>query len=256
LPRSLKRQALLAIERAFNRASARIVAPSTYIVELLTRRQGVDPGKIDHVPYGFVPQKYTAIDESQRQRLHDELGLAGRFVLGTFARLHEEKGHRYLIEAVRQLRTKIPELLVLLVGDGPERERIEAQIDSAGLNDAVRLLGWRRDPLELMAVVEAVVQPTLQEAFSQSMVEALWMGKPLVITDVSGATDTVTDGMNGLRVPKADPAALAHAISRLAGDSSLRRRLGAAGKAYVEQNLTIDKIIPRYEQVYLRTLAA
>jgi glycosyltransferase involved in cell wall biosynthesis len=110
--------------------------------------------------------------------------------------------------------------------------------------------------MALMAAMDAVVQPTLQEAFSQVMAEALWMGKPLVITDVSGATDVIRDGENGLLVPKADPNALAGAVARLVADAPLRARLGAAGRAYVEGHLTIEKIIPMYEQVYLRAMGA
>ena len=75
-----------------------------------------------------------------------------------------------------------------------------------------------------MAAVDAVVQPTLQEAFSQAMVEALWLGKPLIMTDVSGAPDIISEGHNGMLVPRGDSDALADAIIHLAGDASLRAK--------------------------------
>jgi glycosyltransferase involved in cell wall biosynthesis len=108
--------------------------------------------------------------------------------------------------------------------------------------------------MTIMAAADAVVQPTLQEAFSQAMVEALWMRRALVITDVSGAPDIIEDGRNGLLVPRGDAAALASAVIRLARDADLRTRLGEAGRAHVEERLDIDKIIRLYEESYLRAL--
>ncbi len=106
--------------------------------------------------------------------------------------------------------------------------------------------------MAVMAAVDAVVQPTLHEAFSQVMVESLWMARPLVMTDVSGARDVIQHGENGLIVPTADSTALADAIVRLAGDAALRESIAKAGREYVVNNLTIEAIIPRYERAYLR----
>jgi glycosyltransferase involved in cell wall biosynthesis len=142
-----------------------------------------------------------------------------------------------------------------VVGEGPERLAIERQIGASGLTDRVRLLGWRRDAIAIMSAIDIVVQPTLHEAFSQVMVEALWMRKPLIMTDVSGSAEVVRDGETALLVRKGDALALAHAIERLADDGPLRSRLGNSGRAYVEANLCVEKIIPQYERAYLRALA-
>jgi L-malate glycosyltransferase len=256
LPSRARQRALLVVEQAVNRAAARIVAPSSYIRDILTEWQGVRADKVDLVPYGFAAEKYEPISTVDTDRLRGELGLEGRFVLGNFARLHEEKGQRFLIEALSRLRQRVPRVALLVVGEGPERSRLEGQIRAAGLGDTVRLLGWRRDAMTLMGVVDAVVQSTLQEAFSQVMVEALWMRKPLVMTDVSGAADIIRDGENGFVVPKGDVLALASAIERLAADAPLCQRVSAAGREYVEQHLTVERIMPRYEQVYIRALEA
>src|SRR5262249_49397066 len=170
--RGWKRQALLTLEQAVNRAAARVIVPSTFIRDLLTQRQGVAPDKIDLVPYGFVPEKYAGLRAGEVQRGRTELGLEGRFVLGNFARLHEEKGQRVLIEALASLRPRYPQLTLVVVGEGPERGALEAQVRDCGLDDRVRFLGWRHDAMMLMAAVDVVVQPTLQEAFSQVMAEA------------------------------------------------------------------------------------
>ena len=142
----------------------------------------------------------------------------------------------------------------MIVGDGPEKTAVEKQIDQLRLRESVFMLGWRRDVINLMASVDAIVQPTLQEAFSQVMAEAMWMGKPLLITDVSGATDVICNGVNGIIVPRGNSEALTDQMLNLIEDSSLRSRLGQAGRTYVESNFLIQKIIGRYEQAYRKAL--
>lgn len=249
-----KQRGLLALEQMVNRAATRIVAPSSFIRSIVCDWQEVSTDKVDCVPYGFVEEKYAAPRPADIASVRAELGLDGRFVIGNFSRLHEEKGQRYLVDAMRNMRKSIPKVLLLIVGEGAERDRLERQVALAGLRDAVRLLGWRRDAMTLMAAVDVVVQPTLQEAFSQVMAEAMWMEKPLVITDVSGATDIIRDRQNGRLVPKANPRALFEAVTQLADDQTLRRRLGIAGRNFVNENLRIEKVIPQYEEVYLKAM--
>ena len=251
LPNGWKAKTLIGLEQIINRHAARIIVPSQLIFEILTTRQGIDAAKIDVVHYGFVPEKYAVPDAGKIATLRDEFRMNGRFVIGNFGRLHEEKGHRYLVEAAAALRDKIPTLLVLCVGEGPERENIERQIQTLGVEENVKLIGWRTDAMTIMSAVDAVVQSTLQEAFSQVMVETLWMSKPLVITDVSGAADIIRDGENGLLVPKADAAALAGAIERLVENAELRDRIAKNGHDFVAENLVIDKKIKDYERAFL-----
>ena len=122
--------------------------------------------------------------------------------------------------------------------------------------DTVKLLGWRKDAMEIMSAVDAVAQSTLQEAFSQVMCEAMWLGKPLLMTDVSGARDIINDGENGLVVPKTDQDALAAGITALARDVELRGRLGRNGQASVTARFTIDKMIRYYENSFRKAAAA
>jgi glycosyltransferase involved in cell wall biosynthesis len=246
-PSGLKRRSLLIVEQIVNRAATRLIVPSRMIFEILTERQGIDAGKIDLVLYGFDPGKYAAVSDSAVAAARREFGMDGRFVVGNFSRLHEEKGQRYLIEAAALAQENIPDLLVLIVGEGAERASLEKQIGRLGLGDSVKLLGWRKDAMAIMSAADIVVQSTLQEAFSQVMCEALWLEKPLVITEVSGAEDIIEDGANGVIVPKANAASLSSAIEKLAADENERRRLAANGRRFIEENLTIEKMIGKFE---------
>jgi L-malate glycosyltransferase len=251
----LKRRGYLGAESLVNSGAARIVAPSSMIREILVDWQQVPAQKVVVIPYPFDSSRYQLPDGDRRVRIRAELGLDGAFAVATVGRILPKKGHRYLVQALGQL-TDLPELVWVVLGDGPGRAELEAQVRREGFGDQVRFVGWRTDALQIMATVDAIVQPTLQEAYSQVMVEAQWMGTPLVITEVSGATDLVESGETGLLVGRADASALAAAIRRLARDESLRRRLAEASRARVASDLTVDKIIPRYEQVYEAALAA
>ncbi len=248
LSSGLRKKLLLTIESQINSATDRIIVPSKMISELL-RKQGVNPAKVAVIYYAFHPAKWSAAEGIDRTALRARLGLSG-LVFGHFSRMHREKGHTYLLKAVAKIRSVIPDVKVILVGEGPMRPAIEEEIAQLSLGPHIRLLGWRTDALEIMAAVDVVLHPTLQEAFPQTMIEALYLRKPLVITPVSGAVDIIEDGVNGLLIPARDPDALAGAMQRLSADEKLREKLGEAGRRFVEGRLSPARIIPEYEQVY------
>jgi len=248
----IRKSILLGIEARTNSAADRIIVPSGMIRQLLVE-QGVDCAKIEVVHYAFSPDKWREAEGADRAALRASLGLEG-VVFGQFGRMDFPKGYSYLLKAVAKLRPLLPDFKVILVGDGPMRAEIEREIGRLDLRESIRLIGWRTDALKIMAAVDVVVHPTLMEAFSQTMIEALYLKKPLIMTSVSGAIDIIDNGVNGLLIPPRDSDALAEAMQRLAADPTLRIKLGEAGHHYVECNLLAERVIPQYEQIY-RSLA-
>jgi glycosyltransferase involved in cell wall biosynthesis len=246
----VKKRAFLGVEAVVHAGAARIIAPSTVIRDILVQRQGVPASKVETIPYPFDLSRYELPAPQERARLRAELGVADAFAVATVGRIVPKKGHRYMLTALQALASELPDLVWLVLGDGPDRRRLEDGVRASGLEDRVRFLGWRTDAIKIVAAVDAIAQPTLQEGYSQVMVEALWMGTPLVITDVSGATDLISSGHTGLLVPRADPDALAAAIRALHGDQGLRAAVSANGRADVEQRLTLERVIPRFEEMY------
>lgn len=255
-PNPLKRRGLLAIEQIVNRAADRIIVPSKMIRDLLIGRQRIDPEKIDLVHYGFVEEKFPPPSAEKREHLVAEFMLSGRLSIASFGRYQEEKGYTYLLDAIDIARGSIPNLVWLCVGEGHLRAELERLITERHLSNHVVLTGWRRDAMAIMDAVDLVVHPSLSEAFSQVMCEAMWMRKPLIMTDVSGAADVIEDGVNGRIVPKEDAGALALAILELAADAGARERLGRNARAYIEEHLTIEKQIGKYEAAFERALGA
>lgn len=250
----LKRNALLFLEGRMNRAAARIIVPSTMIHSILVEQQKVPREKVDVVPYGFVEDKYKVPSDSEVSAVREEFEMDGRFVITNLSRLHEEKGHRYLVEAIKNARVQVPKLLAVFVGDGPEEDSLRALVVEAGLEENIRFAGWRKDAMTIMSAADAVVQSTLQEAFSQVMCEAMWFAKPLIMTDVSGATDIVKNGENGILVRRADPNGLAEAIIRIGTDVLMRTDMGNAASDFIRKNYGIKKRITEYEDAFRRAM--
>jgi len=248
LATGLRRRAYLAIEGFCNRRASVIVAPSAAVVKVL-RDQMVPMAKIARIPYGFDFSLFGPRDPEVMHDAKEEWPDRPGLRLGTFARLHHEKGHRYLLQALRRLAEEGVAARLLVVGDGPERGALEAQALALGLDPLVRFTGWRTDALDLMAAADIVVQATLHEAFSQVMVEAMALGRPLVISDVSGVADVVENGASGMIVPPRDVAALAKAINHLR-DPAVATAIGARAHTRVREILDIRNIVTQFESVY------
>jgi glycosyltransferase involved in cell wall biosynthesis len=118
----------------------------------------------------------------------------------------------------------------LLVGDGPDRPAVEAEVRRLGLQHAVTVAGTRDDVPELLARADVFALSSRSEGAPVSILEAMAAGLPVVASSVGGVPELVADGETGLLVPPGDPAAMAAALGRLLEDVDLRRRLGAAGR--------------------------
>ena len=123
-------------------------------------------------------------------------------------------------------------------------------MEELGLREVVTFLGWRHDVPELMSAVDVVVQPSLQEAFSQSMAEAMLLGRPLIATNVSGV-DELIPADAGIVVPPADAAALTEAISLL-HDPQRRAALAEEGKRHASTTFTVAAAVARHDEIYCR----
>ena len=250
LSRGVRRRAYLGVEALCNRRAAAIVAPSRAVARVL-REQGVDSRKVEVIPYGFDFHRFGARDPAVVARVREEWPSGAGPRLATVARLHAEKGHLHLLDALEALAREGAGARWLIVGDGPERAALEAQVHARGMGDRVRFAGWRTDVLDIVAAADVVVQPTLHEAFSQAMVEAMALGTPLVISDVSGVEDVVENGRSGLVVPPRDSKALAAAIRTLS-EPEAAASIGQAGHARVRSLLGIEVIAPKFEDLYRR----
>jgi glycosyltransferase involved in cell wall biosynthesis len=180
-----------------------------------------------------------------------ELGIAADApILFVAARLHPMKGINYLLDAMPAILEKHPQTILLLAGDGNERERLQTQADALGVTGHVRFLGWRNDVLRLLALADIVVQPSEWETFGLTLVEAMALGKPCVATAVGGMPEVVEDGVTGLIVPKRDVGALTRAIGALLDDPARARQFGQNGRKRVQDLFQLETMIQQTQALY------
>ena len=175
--------------------------------------------------------------------------------------LVERKGVRYLIDALPLLPAQLHAKLVI-IGDGAERSRLEAQVRARGLQHLVEVRGRvaEQELRRAYAAASVLVLPAIVDARGDTeglgvvLLEAMSYGVPVIGSDLGGITDIVVDGQTGLLVPPQDSAALAAALERLATDRDLAKRLGEAGAGHVRRHFSWPAIIAQWEECYLAVL--
>ena len=188
----------------------------------------------------------------ERHTLRTELGYADSdYVIGITAVLRPEKNHIQLIEAVARLRRAGLPARGLLVGDGPTRGVVEARARTLGVEREVTVTGFREDVRPYLAACDVVCLCSLTtEALSLAAIEAMAMGKPLVHSQVGGATELIEPGRNGLLFPPGDTGALVECLSQLT-DRDTRLAMGRSARAKAEAAFDEEAMIDRYERLLL-----
>jgi glycosyltransferase involved in cell wall biosynthesis len=177
-------------------------------------------------------------------------------VIGTVGRLSPEKGLEYLISAIPDVINEYPQTKVLIVGDGNENYRLSLQekVKELELSSRIFFVGFYEDVPQVLRCMDIFSLPSLFEAFSRSLLEAMACGLPVVATAVGGNVEIVEDGVNGLLVPPSNPGALAFAIKELLKDKEKARKMGLEAKLRVEENFSMDINAMKIERLYLQIL--
>jgi sugar transferase (PEP-CTERM/EpsH1 system associated) len=143
---------------------------------------------------------------------------------------------------------------LIMVGEGPLRSAVREVLAAAGQDDAVWLPGERGDVPAVLRGLDCYVLPSLAEGISNTVLEAMASGLPVIATAVGGNAELVEDGRTGHLVPAADPEALAHRMLQMANEPAVARAAGAAGRMRVEHHFSIQAMIARYQGLYDRLL--
>ena len=171
----------------------------------------------------------------------------GGIKLGCIARLSEQKGLTYLLDAMSLLTVK--DIRLFIVGDGELRNELENKVKELDLQDSVTFLGYRKDIAECINSFDFCVLPSVFEGFGLVAIEAFMNGKTIVATDIPGLNEVVTKE-NGILVPAKDPVALASAIDKLATDATLRQKLASQAKKDYENRFSYPMFLENYRALY------
>jgi glycosyltransferase involved in cell wall biosynthesis len=169
-------------------------------------------------------------------------------------RLEPQKGHRVLLDAMPEIRRRFPRVRLVCVGEGSLRDSLEAQVRALAIEDAVRFVGYWPDVRDWLAIADLSVLPSFHEGMPVTPVESLAAGCPVVATAVDGTPEVVVHEQTGLTVPPGDAGALANAVCRLLGSPDLRRQLASAGRAWVLDRFSSQRMVERTQNFYLESL--
>ncbi len=183
-------------------------------------------------------------------------GPAAATVAISVARLSAEKDFPTLLRAMSIAVQQVPDLVLKLVGDGPERGRLEDLTQELNLARHVEFLGERTDVPALLAEAGFFVTASLTEGISLTLLEAMAVGLPVIATSVGGNSEIVDAPRTGQLVPSGDAAGLASAIVAMCQQSDRWLALGRAGRARVEQHFEVRRMVADYERLYRELLAA
>jgi glycosyltransferase involved in cell wall biosynthesis len=183
--------------------------------------------------------------------LHEEYSIPEASpIVGVVARLEAEKGHRILLDAWPLVLASNPGAWLLIVGEGSERNSLEAQAASLGIADHVVFTGRREDVPAVTAALDVAVLPSYREAQGLSVLEAMALSRPVIASNVGGIPEMIEEGVTGLLVPPGDSRALATAINRLLTDHPFADMLAKRGHDMVHDRFCIELMTSQIEALY------
>ncbi|CAK0770418.1 Glycosyltransferase family 1 protein [Gammaproteobacteria bacterium] len=235
----------------YQRACQHVVVTGTALKEQLIRVNGFDPATLSSVPTGIDLERFQP---RERLATRAELGLrADISYIGIVATLRDWKGHTVLFDALHRLDGEFASSRLLVVGDGPYRDRLDTKLAAFDLANRVDFVGHRYDPERWLAAMDLFVLPSWgDEGVSQALMQAMATGLPVITTTVGSLTEVVKNGETGLLIPPRNTEALAEAIACLLRDPSLAARLGAAAREFASRHCGREQMLDRMETIFSR----
>ena len=221
----------------------------------LARHPAFDPERMCSIHNGVDAEQFKP-DPEARHRARAEFGYTNKhLVCGIAARLVPAKGHEYLFRAVALLRDEMPQLRVLVLGQGDLDDALRRLAQDCGINAIVHFAGFRGDMAYCVQALDIGIQPSVDcDTSSFSLKEQMAAEKPVIASDYGGLTEIVTDGIEGLVIPAGTVAPLAEAMRILAANPDRRAQMGRDGRQRVLREFTIQVFARRTVEAYRRAL--
>lgn len=231
---------------------------SDELENFLFEQVAIKRSKSHKICNGVDTQRFVPAGDAKRSILPDGFMPADGLLIGAVGRLEPVKNQSLLVESFIELLARQPglksKLRLMLVGDGSMRDVIEQRIKAAGLSELVWLTGSRNDVPELMSALDVFVLPSRAEGISNTILEAMASGLPVIATDVGGNAQLVIEGETGFIVASEAATMLADKLEQYADDDALLKRHAQAGRLRAEQRFSLEHMVSEYQKVYLQML--
>jgi glycosyltransferase involved in cell wall biosynthesis len=250
----LQSPAQRAVLAGLSHAADAVVANCGAIFDLVIGDERVPPERVTLVRNGIDLPSFDAAREAPPSLpLPDVKGRPVAVIVANMR--HEVKRQEDFLEAISIARRERPDLAAFLVGEGERLDRLMTLATRLGLDGHAFFLGRRPDVPAVLARASIGVLSSAQEGLSNAVIEGMAAGLPMVVTDAGGNAELVRHGERGLVVPVAEPAALAHAIVQILSDPVRARAFGEAGRRFVEEEITVERMVAEHERLYQRVAA-
>jgi glycosyltransferase involved in cell wall biosynthesis len=236
----------------YQKAAAHIVTTGERLRQTLIRDNGISPDNVTSVPTGIDCDIFTPTGDARAVRKALDLPL-DTCIIGIVATLRSWKGHSYLLDAFSQI--DLSDSHLLIVGNGPQWDNINQQIDRLGIRGKITMCGDQQDVVPWMQAMDIFALPSYaNEGVPQGLMQAMACGLPVISTDVGSIVEIVDNNKTGIIVEKQSAAALAQAITILKQDDSLRQGIAERALRFARQNCGIDAMRDRMNSVFLTIL--
>ncbi len=243
----------------YRHASRMVVTTGETLRQTLLSVNHLDAARVVSIPTGIDTNLFQPASAGQREQARARMHVTREtFVVGIVATLRSWKGHRYLIEALGMMaaRASARPLHLVIVGDGPQRAHLEAQVAHQGLQSVVQFCGNQNSVVEWLHGMDAFALPSYaNEGIPQALLQAMACALPVVTTQAGAIGEIARDSETALVVAPRDAAALAAALERLAGDEELARTLGHRAHELVRARHGEDVMLDKMEAVFKGALA-
>ncbi|MBI4982252.1 MAG: glycosyltransferase, partial [Candidatus Omnitrophica bacterium] len=243
--------------RLTNRLVHKIICVSEAVKKAVVEKENVSFDKLAVIYNGVDTNKLTPDKRTNSSQIKSSLNIRDDdFVVGMISNANSSviKGQKDFIESARIVSQEIPNTKFLLVGGGPLTESLKLQAASFGLQDKFLFLGTRRDIPELLSVMDISVNASYSEGMSNTILQSMASGVPVVATAVDGNLETVVDGVTGILVPHKNPQRMAEAIIKILKNRELAKKMGENARKVIEEKFTNQIMLGNMENLYKRLL--
>jgi len=247
------------VRRLFKPFVHQYIAMSRDLESYLQHKIGVLPSRISQIYNGVDSKRFHPAGKNRDAVPYPDFSGPGHFVIGSVGRMQDVKDPLTLARAFVRLMQATPgseqRLRLVMVGDGPLRERARMLLAEAGVDQYAWLPGERNDVASIMRSFDLFVLPSLAEGISNTILEAMASGLPVLATAVGGSPELVQAGVTGTLVPRDDPESMARAMRAYAESAELCRRHGMEARRTIERRFGMDAMVNAYMAVYDQLLA-
>jgi len=231
----------------------RVIAISPLVADELQKTHRVDPKKIRLIQNAIDGEEFQKKYYEKNSSLErHQLGIpADALVVGSISRLVQDKGHEYLVEAVQKLKSKFPNIFLIILGNGREKEKLETLIQTSGLEDHARVIPAVKDVTGILSTMDIFVHPaTYREGFGFSIAEAMVVKKPVVATNIWVINSIIQDRINGFLVEPKSAAAIVKAVKFIVENPEQAKTIAENGQKMAFKLCSLDRMVDEIENVY------